>query len=148
MDLTGGRLAETIRDAQPADAEQLVELIAGLGFAIDASGARDRIAKLARNDEPLLVAEIDQRIVAVLDWHLMHTIHRPSPVGRIAMLVVGPDRRGRGIGQALVAEALRRMGQAGCELVEVTSNDRLTEAHAFYRQLGFERTSQRFAKTL
>jgi GNAT superfamily N-acetyltransferase len=48
----------------------------------------------------------------------------------------------------LVEAAEAWMRKKGCKLVEVTSNDRRAEAHAFYRHMGYERTSIRFAKTL
>ena len=38
--------------------------------------------------------------------------------------------------------------EGGCKIVEVTSNDRRTAAHAFYRHMGYERTSMRFLKKL
>jgi hypothetical protein len=40
------------------------------------------------------------------------------------------------------------MRKKGCQLVEVTSNDSRAEAHAFYRHMGYERTSVRFFKKL
>jgi ribosomal protein S18 acetylase RimI-like enzyme len=48
----------------------------------------------------------------------------------------------------LVEAAERLLKKAGCKLVEVTSNDRRAQAHAFYRHLGYERTSLRFMKKL
>jgi GNAT superfamily N-acetyltransferase len=84
----------------------------------------------------------------MLDWHVMRTIHRSRPVGRIVALVVTEASRGRGVGTALVSDAEARMRVRGCEKMEVTSNVRLDGAHAFYERYGLERSSYRFAKEL
>lgn len=126
----------------------MAELIGQIEFSVDASGVSDRLEHLAESGEPVLLAEGDGEIVGLLDWHVMATIHRPRPVGRIVALVVDEGHRGQGIGRALVAEAERRMRQRGCEKMEVTSNLRLNRAHAFYEGLGLERSSFRFAKDL
>ena len=137
----------TLRDAKPADAAALAELMGLLGHEIDEKAARKSIAKLAKLGEPQLVAALDKQVVGLCGVHLMHAIHRDAPVGRITILVVAKEARDKGIGRKLVDEAEARLRKAGCKIVEVTSNDRLGPAHAFYRHIGFERTSIRFAKT-
>jgi GNAT superfamily N-acetyltransferase len=137
-----------LREARADDAEALVGLIAQLGFAVDSAGVADRLARLAKLGEPVLVAKRDGHLVGMLDWHVMATIHRPRPVGRIVALVVDDRARGCGVGTALVREAERRMLAAGCEKMEVTSNLVLKRAHQFYERSGLERSSYRFAKDL
>ena len=78
----------------------------------------------------------------------MVTVHRPAPVGRIPVLVVAKEAQGLGLGRMLVDAAEQWCRTKGCRLIEVTSNDRRAEAHAFYRHMGYERTSIRFFKKL
>jgi GNAT superfamily N-acetyltransferase len=52
------------------------------------------------------------------------------------------------LGRALVAAAESELAARGCGLLEITSNSKRTDAHAFYESLGYERTSVRLAKTI
>ena len=137
-----------IRDARAKDAEELVALIKLLGHEVDAKGARKRINQLARDKLAPLVATLDKKVIGLIGIHRMVTIHRDQPVGRITILVVAEKARKQGIARMLVEAAEQQLKKLGCGMVEVTSNDRLAAAHAFYRHMGYERTSIRFAKAL
>ena len=137
-----------IRDAKPGDAPDLVRLMKLLEHDVDAKGVRKRIAALARQKLPQLVATLDKQVVGLAGIHSMVAIHRDQPVGRITILVVDEKARRLGIARQLVEEAERRLRKLGCGMVEVTSNDSLAAAHAFYRHMGYDRTSIRFMKKL
>jgi GNAT superfamily N-acetyltransferase len=137
-----------IRDARPGDAADLAKLIKLLDHEVDSKGVRKRLATLTKERLPQLVATLDKRVVGLAGLDSMTAIHRDKPVGRITILVVAEDARRRGIGRLLVEAAEKLLQKLGCGMVEVTSNDRLTAAHAFYRHMGYERTSIRFFKKL
>jgi GNAT superfamily N-acetyltransferase len=133
-----------VREAGPADAEALSRLLAELGYPV----APDEVtARLGALPQPALVAD-SGGVVGCLTWHVAPSLHRPGPVGRITAMVVDQGRRGEGIGRALALDAEARMRQLGCVMVEVASNMRRAEAHAFYERLGYARTSYKFAKGL
>ena len=140
--------APRIREAKPGDADAIAALLDALGYDVRAADARKRMTSLRKGGEPVLVADLGKQVVGCVSWHVTPVIHRPRPVGRITMLVVGEAERGQGIGTALVEAVEARLRKAGCGLVEVTSNMKRMRAHAFYGGLGYERTSYRFFKPL
>jgi GNAT superfamily N-acetyltransferase len=137
-----------LRDAKLADAPRLVELIDELGHAIDEKQLRKNLAALKKVGETPLVATLDKKVVGLVGMHRTVTIHRDAPLGRITILVVTKAAQGTNLGRLLVDAAEDWCRKKGCKLVEVTSNDRRAEAHAFYRHMGYERSSIRFFKKL
>ena len=133
-----------LRDAKPTDAPRLLELIQELGHEIDEKRLRKNIGALAKLGEAPLVVTLDKKIVGMCGISKRIVVHRPAPLGRITALIVTKEAQGHGIGAMLVHAAEDWMRKAGCQLVEVTSNDSRAKAHAFYRHLGYERSSHRF----
>ena len=120
-------------------------IIGLLGHKVDEKGVRKRIGIL---QETLLVATLDDKVVGLCGLQISTMIQRDKPVGRITILVVAEGARGVSLGRMLVETAEARFRKAGCGLIEVTSRDEHVKAHAFYRHMGYERTSLRFAKDL
>jgi ribosomal protein S18 acetylase RimI-like enzyme len=137
-----------LRAAKPGDSKRLAALLDYLGHPISEKMVRKNLAALAKRKETPLVATLDKQVVGLVGIHMTVTVHRDAPVGRITVLVVAKEAQRHGIGRLLVEEAERLLRKAGCRIVEVTSNDRRAEAHAFYRHMGYERTSLRFMKKL
>jgi GNAT superfamily N-acetyltransferase len=137
-----------IRTATKADAAQLARLFALLDHRIEPAQIEANLQLMKKAGDQLLVAARGKDILAACAVQATVHPHRDAPVGRITILVVTEAERGKGLGRTLVAEAERLLAQRGCKLIEVTSNVALTPAHRFYEQLGYARTSLRFAKTL
>ena len=137
-----------IRAAKTSDAARLTVLIHELGHQIEEKQVRKNLASLKKSGELPLVATLDKLVVGMCGVGRRIVIHRPAPLGRITALVVTKEAQRHGVGRELVEAAEKWMRKQGCQLVEVTSNDRRTAAHAFYRHLGYERSSIRFFKKL
>lgn len=145
-----------IRTAIPADIPALLNLYEQL--ALDnafrtapedrARAALDEIAN--QSGRALLVALDDGRIVGTADLLLIspNLTHEGRPWALVEHVVVDRSSRRQGVGRQLMEEALRRARKAGCHRLQLFSDQRRSEAHAFYEALGFEAGSQGFRRRL
>jgi GNAT superfamily N-acetyltransferase len=138
-----------VRHATSTDAAEIARLLTQLGHPASTDDVHTRWPEWAKEGNSALVAESEfGSLLGVCTLHSTRVLHRAKPVGRITALVVEEAERGRGIGRLLVAAAERELLRAGCGLLEITSNARRIEAHAFYESLGYEKTSVRLFKNL
>ena len=138
-----------LRDSVVEDAPELARLWRQLGHPITSDSVAATWRSWTSGDDGAIVAvREDGTLAGAVAIHRMRVLHRPAPVGRITALIVDAPDRGRGLGRELVAAAESALARSGCELLELTSNDRRVDAHDFYRHLGYSRTSIRLAKDL
>lgn len=135
-----------VRELRSGDMTQLLPLLNELGYPVERDVLLERFDAFTKDGEHALVAERDGRIVGLLTMHVTPVLHRAGSVGRITTLVVEAASHGQGVGRALMDYAERRLWEKDCVMIEVTSNKKRTDAHAFYERLGYEQTSYRFAK--
>ena len=130
-----------IRRARREDVPAIVALYADdlLGAARETPDALDvYYAAFDRLDGELLVGELDGRVIATLHLTLIQQLSsRAAKVAQIEAVRVAGTLRGRGLGEALVRDAIARARAAGCARVQLTSNSERRDAHRFYQRLGF-----------
>ncbi|MFI6228303.1 GNAT family N-acetyltransferase [Micromonospora echinospora] len=133
------------RTAVRADLPAVVALLADdvLGRSREATvvdGAYERafddISADPRNH--LVVAEQDGELVGCLQITYIPGLGRHGAERALVESVrVRADRRGAGIGRALMTWVVDRARERGCALVQLTTDKRRADAHRFYVGLGF-----------
>ena len=140
-----------IRDARPDDLPGIAALYEASG--LDAPGSselqtlRVNFARLAAlpGARVLVAAAGDGTLLGTLTLFTLPLLaHGGAPGALVEDVAVHPATQGRGLGRALVAQALRIAGEAGCYKLALSSNARRAEAHAFYERLGFKRHGYSF----
>lgn len=91
----------------------------------------------------VLVAVLDERVVGAVTVSTQGGpwAERSGPgEAEIRMLVVDPDVRGGGTGEALVRACIDTARTDGCSVVRLSTEPRMTAAHRLYERLGFVRS--------
>jgi GNAT superfamily N-acetyltransferase len=139
-----------LRSMRREDIPRGVELLAQLGYVLDADELALRMAEVAAAPRhALIVAEIAGRVAA-----LLHVFARPAvenPMEAIVQsIVVDAECRRGGVGRHLMQYAEAWGREQGCRSVALYSNVARAPAHAFYAALGYDRpaTAHVFRKKL
>jgi GNAT superfamily N-acetyltransferase len=138
-----------IRAAVPADAGDVTELLAELGYPDEVSNVCERLDRLStRQDTGVLVAVINETVAGVAAYQLMDLLERSEPQCRITALVIRADERRRGLARTLIMAIESLATARGCFRLEVTTRPQRPAATGFYQALGFHERPRRLIKPL
>jgi GNAT superfamily N-acetyltransferase len=86
----------------------------------------------------LVVAVDDGEVVGTLQLSVLPGLSRRGALrGQIEAVRVRADRRGQGLGAAMIGWGIEEAGRRSCALVQLTTDTSRTDAHRFYGRLGF-----------
>jgi GNAT superfamily N-acetyltransferase len=139
--------ALVLRDAQRGEVAAIVKMLADdeLGRTREEIGDRlpaayyEAYEELARDpNNRLLVAEIGGEIVGTLQLTFIRGLSRKAARrAQIEAVRVAGPRRGTGLGEQMIRLAIEIARNAGCSIVQLTTDKRRKDAHRFYERLGF-----------
>lgn len=86
----------------------------------------------------LIVAETNNKIVGTLQLtYIQHLVYQGGKRALIEGVRIDKSIRGKGFGKAMIKWAINLAKQAGCHIVELTTDKRRKDAQEFYKKLGF-----------
>jgi GNAT superfamily N-acetyltransferase len=140
-----------IRKVNLADASAIARLAGQLGYPTTSEEAKDSLrSSLQKKDHAVYVAEMPDKLV--VGWvHIFEANYlMEESFAEIGGLIVDEAKRGFGIGRALIETAEGWAVTMGYRYLRIRSNIIRTEAHRFYKQMGYNlaKTSLVFVKPL
>ena len=137
----------TIRTANKADLPQLLELYRELqphDPPINADKANNVWEQAELNGVKYFVADHDGRVAATCYIAIIPNITRQcASIGFIENIVTAAWYRHRGIGRKLLKTVIEYAKAQGCYKIALQSGTMRTEAHEFYKAVGFDGDSKR-----
>ena len=143
--------ATIIRQATANDVPSLATLMNELGYPTTVVDMQQRFELLQSNPDYLTwVAVYNDQVAGMIGLVRNIYFEKNGLYIRVGALVVNNEFRKMGLGKALLQKATDWAIACGITQIYLTSGNReeRTDAHAFYKHLGFEPRSTGFVKTL
>jgi GNAT superfamily N-acetyltransferase len=103
---------------------------------------------LAHPEYATFVAQAGADVVGLVGASLSFYYEQNGVNGRILVLVVDEEFRGRGVGAALLEAAEGWLSERGAATAILTSRHQRVDAHRFYQRQGYTNTGIRLVKPL
>lgn len=130
------------------DAPAVARLLEQLGYPTTPDQARTRMQRLDDAAHTIVGYRVDGEVVGFGAARLDHTLQRDEPVGRIIALAVDPAHRGKGGATRIVRRLEGWARDKGARSMTVNSGSQRKHAHRWYEKRGYQRTGDRFGRTL
>ncbi len=131
----------TIERAEFKDFLSVYELVCTLEECqLDKKRFEEIFRSMLKNPDryALLVARTEKEVIGFADIRFEDLLHHVSKVAELLELVIEPQYRCEGVGQALFDQACHIAKERNCTQIECSSNLRRTRAHAFYLRNGMK----------
>ncbi|WP_080240957.1 GNAT family N-acetyltransferase [Spirosoma rigui] len=148
----------TFRRATEADLPAIIRMLADdpLGALRETvtlplpAGYRDAFDRIDGDpNQELTVAELNGQLVGTFQLtFIQYLTHRGGLRAQIEAVRVQSGYRGKGIGAKLFAYAFDRAREAGCHVVQLTTDKQRPRAIQFYESLGFVATHEGMKRPL
>lgn len=146
--MVGSSRGLRMRDAERQDIPEVIRLLAhdDLGKARENDGGEDDTAYRTAFDEierdpknRLIVADLDGQVVGCMQiTTIPHMTFRGGTRLQIEGVRVDHDFRSQDVGGEMMRWAIGLGREAGCHLIQLTTNKTRKEAQRFYEKVGFK----------
>lgn len=136
-----------LRTVEKMDLIQVKGLIDELENTISDSNIFDSIFQeylLHENTLMFVVEHADEGIIGFASCKGQRLLHHQGMVFEIQEMIVRARHQGKGYGRLLFEKIQHEVLARGAKSLEVTSNKRRKEAHAFYVSMGFRNSHEKF----
>jgi len=130
-----GQSREEVYSDEPGQEKQLNPVYQKAFEAIQADPNQDLC---------VLVDEQDHIWGTLQLTYIQYLNRKGSKRALIESVHVRADQRGKGLGNKMMQLAIERAKDKGATIIQLTSDKRRTDAHRFYRRLGFQDSHEGF----
>ena len=136
-----------IEKAGPIHASEALKLLSQLGYESTLEDLKRVLAQTDRSDE-IYIAKISDKVVGLMSIIYFDYFPSQEKICRITAIVVDQNARGAGVGSQLINFAKDLSKQQLCSKLEVTTSLVRQATQQYYENIGFTKTSYRYAQEI